>query len=496
VPAFGDFIVELATVIMAESKMGSILRLLFSGLVSILDVVTDLLMIYSYHMSQRYYYRNIQIAMVGFNLAFMLLFVILQNKGRGPKHVALECLAVVTFVKPGLDSYRVAAGYKMEEGMVIDPVYEMTVTKGAEILFESIPGSIIQVAAFISTSKPGNRTLDAVAIATSIAATALSTTMIALDCDGNPNFRRALVDCLPLIPDGNMNRLRSFTALWLFALVHCAGVSLACALVYLVSTSMLVTVLATHASVYLLFKAVRGDLHLYLPMEGSTGWAVSIVYNFGVHTIATFTGCPHFRSTVNVGGAYFAFTLIETQVGCYFASRFYLQNREVEEDESSIGFDEKTVKTILIAMYVAWVVASGLVLSTSNWDVIGSLWDTRTNAQYLKDVWWNNDNRTDMTQDHKDNLKVSLSTLYRGSWSAYEDDVRAYLAANWERFEEEKPKWWTKSMKSQIPDDLLPPAALSKFKGGGQQQDRRRSSFAFALASVRMVEDDEEEDEE
>ena len=194
--------------------------------------------------------------------------------------------------------------------------------------------------------------------------------------------------------------------------------------------------------------------------------------------------------------AYFTFTLIEVQVGCYFASRYFLQNREVEEDGSSNGFDEETVHTALLVMYSAWVLTGGLVLLTSNWDVIGSFWDTRTNAQYLKDVWWNNDERTDMTQEHKDSLKVSLSTLYRVFWIAYEDNMRAYLAANWERFEEEKPKWWNKLMKSQIPDDMLTPAARAKFRGGEQQHERRRSSIAQALASVRMIEDDDDDEDD
>jgi hypothetical protein len=99
-----------------------------------------------------------------------------------------------------------------------------------------------------------------------------------------------------------------------------------------------------------------------------------------------------------------------------------------------------------------------------------------------------------MTQDQKDNLKVSLCTLYRGSWSDYEGDIRVYLAANWERFEEERPKWWNKSMKRQIPDDMLPPAALTKFRGkawGGRESRRRRSSLARVLESVRIAEDDD-----
>jgi hypothetical protein len=59
------------------------------------------------------------------------------------------------------------------------------------------------------------------------------------------------------------------------------------------------------------------------------------------------------------------------------------------------------------------------------------------------------------------------------------DDVKAWTLENWERWEEEKPEWFSDAWKAKIDDDMIPPASLRRLNGGGSQ--RRRSSLGDIL---------------
>ena len=82
-------------------------------------------------------------AMVGVNLLSQLAMVMLQNKGLKKdkwKTVLVETLTVITFVKPGVDAYRVASGAEQAPSAGFSPLKEMLFTKCGELFFEAIPG--------------------------------------------------------------------------------------------------------------------------------------------------------------------------------------------------------------------------------------------------------------------------------------------------------------------------------------------------------------------
>ena len=56
------------------------------------------------------------------------------------KTALLDALSVVTFVKPGVDAYRVASGAVKLPGAALVPLVEMMCTKTGELFFEAIPG--------------------------------------------------------------------------------------------------------------------------------------------------------------------------------------------------------------------------------------------------------------------------------------------------------------------------------------------------------------------
>ena len=56
-------------------------------------------------------------------------------------------LSVVSFTKPGWDAHRLASGAEMQPGAVVDPLEEAMATKMGEVVFEAVPGLVIQLVA-------------------------------------------------------------------------------------------------------------------------------------------------------------------------------------------------------------------------------------------------------------------------------------------------------------------------------------------------------------
>jgi len=87
------------------------------------------------------------------NLAINLLICYIQNKKKGWKAVGKDWLLVLSYLKPDVDAWKVASGAAQDENSLFDPQNEIMFCKAAEIVTESIPGTILQMSAFLSTSK-------------------------------------------------------------------------------------------------------------------------------------------------------------------------------------------------------------------------------------------------------------------------------------------------------------------------------------------------------
>jgi hypothetical protein len=94
------------------------------------------------------------LAMVGLNMLWQGSIVYMQTNGlkRDKWRTRLiELLAVVTFTKPGLDAYRVAGGAEAAPGAALSPLTEMSLTKAGELIFEAIPGLVLQLISLMKT---------------------------------------------------------------------------------------------------------------------------------------------------------------------------------------------------------------------------------------------------------------------------------------------------------------------------------------------------------
>jgi hypothetical protein len=107
------------------------------------DLVSDAWMIESFYATGKTGTANGLLAMVATNLSFQVLITWCQThnlKKDKWRIMFTEILSVVTFVKPGVDAYRVASGAEQLLGAMCTPLQEMLYMKAGELFFEAIPG--------------------------------------------------------------------------------------------------------------------------------------------------------------------------------------------------------------------------------------------------------------------------------------------------------------------------------------------------------------------
>ena len=90
--------------------------------------------------------------------------------------------------------------------------------------------------------------------------------------------------------------------------------------------------------------------------------------------------------------------------------------------------------------------------------------------------------------EHKDDATKSLVFGdHTDLWKEIEHEVADWTLANWSKWEEEKPEWFTEAFKESVPDHMIPKVVLEALhkKAGGER--RRSSAFAgmAALPSAR-----------
>ena len=137
--------------ILADKQMWSKAKLFAAAALSMINMCTYILMMFEFMREEKTGFAHIMMGSIFANLGMQLAMVIVQNFKLGWRKVLMEVLIVSTCIKPGVDAFRVASGKEIVEGHVLEPNMEMTFTKGAELLAEAIPGTIVQMAVIMST---------------------------------------------------------------------------------------------------------------------------------------------------------------------------------------------------------------------------------------------------------------------------------------------------------------------------------------------------------
>ncbi|GMH80048.1 hypothetical protein TrST_g2836 [Triparma strigata] len=111
---------------------------------SIMDLIFDIAMVMEFSNTNRVHFAKATLVSICLNQFFQLYNVVFQYYKRGKRIMLREMLFVLTFVKPGVDVYRVVTKQKQAVNAVVSPKTEMLIMKPTELCMECIPGAIIQ----------------------------------------------------------------------------------------------------------------------------------------------------------------------------------------------------------------------------------------------------------------------------------------------------------------------------------------------------------------
>ena len=137
---------------LASIKMYSI------AFLSMSDMVSELVMMVRYHEQVGGSYAFTSLICVSLNLAMQARGVYVLNRKKSWYHQLREQVIVFSLMKPAVGVYRVISGHSDDAvNLVVDAQVEMTAIRTAELVAESIPGTIIQSLAMFR--KGGDRSL-------------------------------------------------------------------------------------------------------------------------------------------------------------------------------------------------------------------------------------------------------------------------------------------------------------------------------------------------
>jgi hypothetical protein len=102
-------------------------------------------------------------------------------------------------------------------------------------------------------------------------------------------------------------------------------------------------------------------------------------------------------------------------------------------------------------------------------------YDQKTCVQYI---------RAEHVGAETDEVKMFIFTYHGAKWAHYKDEVREFTHANWARWKEEQPAWFTAEVVARVPDEYIPIAALASLNAAAHGGQRRRSSLGL-MESVR-----------
>jgi len=179
--------------------------------------------------------------------------------------------------------------------------------------------------------------------------TAFTSTTIAFDYDTSPTKLSYATALYGYVPDGNKARLKVFLLMFLIIIALVTSTSMGMAFLFTMSPSSAHAYLAASMGVYLLYRACRRDLHYWVPLEGKTGWFVSICMRVVGKVFVDFTGCIHFRHPVELGGLYYSPNLLQAQVGSAVFAKLYVNANEGDTD----ALTAEMVYTVVVTASVA-----------------------------------------------------------------------------------------------------------------------------------------------
>ncbi|GMI19044.1 hypothetical protein TeGR_g4044 [Tetraparma gracilis] len=469
---FRSMMEAIATELMDKVAYGVKARAAIGAGASFGDMVSDAYMVKVYLDTGRPGTAYALLGMVGACLFFQVTVNYLQNhnlKKNKWKTMFFETLAIVSFVKPGIDAYRVASGAESPLGATVDPLTAMVYNKAGELVFEAVPGLVLQLVAVLTTEEV--TTSAYVSLLISTASAALTGTTMFWDIDTDPGTRKRNPDWIGLVPD--LGRGTAFATVFVICALQIFAKAAATALLVVTNSAWLWYYVFGDHGLHFAYRIARRDFVFFAPAPASVSYTIAPVFRVMLKTVCDFTGSPLLRLPLLLGGSYYTWCLASSQVSVFAA--VFLYGRYAEPPEGVNKLDARFLWTGAIALAGAWLCAFlffAFRIAVPKYR--HTLWSSTSGRQCVHDYFY------------KGKDEESKFWIFNRNLLLWENDigeeVKLWVGENWARWKEEKPVWFKVEM---VPDQFIPAVELEQL---GHNRKRRGSAAGSVRESFREVE--------
>ena len=389
--------------------------------------------------------------------------------------ILFELFYVVLCIKPGIDVYRVVSEAEQHELSLFTTSQEMLYVRCVELIFESLPGTMIQTVAFME-AKAESTQLTVLSLVVSIMTAAYISASISIEKDieregrNNSSYFYGFVP-LESIPRTVLVSLLTFVMAAMQLSLKCFS----CALCAVVSGPLLLAFLFVEMCAFFLYKIARHDLYYWIPINGLLGALMTFIIRFSTKLMVDFTACLHMRHHCELGGAAWAATLAFQPITCAVFGVLYLNYVDDEENTKDMVrvYSKTEVLASIGGLAALQVIAFGGFMLAIDGKYIHTFFSTLSGAQDAHNLF----------KQPKPEDKLRVFKNNRMLWIRIAPEVRTWLNSNIEEWNETEPAWWTEKMKAIVPDDFVDdPDVLAKIR---EKRRLSRRSTGWWKASER-----------
>ncbi|GMH92947.1 hypothetical protein TrST_g3807 [Triparma strigata] len=452
--------------LLGKVAWGTKLRVFLGASLSVIDMLSDLYLVREYFSLGDDSLRSYAFAMIvfiGLNIGCQLILVVLQN--RVSKLVTLrEIIFVIFCMKPGIDAYRVAIGEKQGVNHVFRREVEMHYTRASEIVFESIPGTILQIFVIVNSGVINRARI--FSLLTGSLVTGFMSASMCYDFDTNPVNRKSNPDFYGMIDD--KRRYLPFSCLTLMGSIMLLVRCLSCAMLLFIGWKYLVSFIAIDLMVMIAFKFCMADFSYWFPVDSSLENAIfSFLIRVFVKIMNDFIAIAQLRHPYELGGAYWTFSLIVSIFSSFLSTYLYTNTTAIEDDDRH--FEDDFLWTLVGCTAGSWAMLFLVFIWSIKEDYIYTFFSTKRGADCTMDYFLDND---------VDEIRANIFQCNKRHWVPIRLEVKEWCLSNFEDWWEAGVEWLDCSMLAAIPDDFIPESALTEIKKQRYMNMLRSKSFS------------------
>ena len=247
-----------------------------------------------------------------------------------------------------------------------------------------------------------------------------------------------------------------YACLFVLILAHVVERTAALTLLFVTGKAWLGGVLGAEMGLYLLYRVLRADFIFYVP---GAGYGASLAYRAVSKLMVDFCGLPHLRHPMEVGGAYWLFSILANQVMCFMSVWAY-----TEHYDGPNKLDPALLFPTFGALTGVWAATlTGFLLSIER-SYLWTFVSLETGCEHTV--------RKFRTADGDDERRIDIFNNNELLWESIRPEVTAWCHANYDRWKAESPAWFTPGLIAKIPDDCIPkyrivcePALVRRHRG-------------------------------